>query len=234
MHELGNIQNTGHGAYVNRTTPKRAVCNKAARDQRFANDAGALAGSFLTSEELARLASRTEHDANWNLEGDERKSFFQKSSFDLFREIIAAFLSDKQTADFSNIRSAADFTKVERRFSEVDFTKIDMSFGVEELSYKNMWKVLKIVAKERGDIKEANFARLLLGVNERLSKFSTQMEFGSIMDYLNNVFDMNQEITPEQIAGTAIDQIAVDPVMSLIAQANIAPNVALYLLTNTG
>ncbi len=107
---------------------------------------------------------------------------------------------------------------------------IDLSFGVEELSYKNMWKVLKTVVKEIGDIKEANAGRFALGVTQRLDNAKTLMEFGSLSDYLHNKTDhINQDTWKE--SGTSLaHEIAGDPVAAEQAQGNISAHRAMAFL----
>ena len=107
---------------------------------------------------------------------------------------------------------------------------IDLSFGVEKLSYKNMWKVLKTVVKEIGDIKEANMGRFALGVTQRLDEATTLMEFGSLADYLHNKTDNINEDTWKESGTSLAHEIAGDPAAAEQAQGNISPHRAMAFL----
>jgi len=133
--------------------------------------------------------------------------------------------------------AAAEITEnlAERVISTVDerdkfIHAIDLSFGVEKPSYKNMWKVLKTVVKEIGVIKEANVGRFALGVTQRLDGARTLMEFGSLADYLRKkTGNINEETWKE--SGTALaHEIAGDPVTAEQAQGNISPHRAMTFL----
>jgi len=107
---------------------------------------------------------------------------------------------------------------------------IDLSFGVEKLSYKNMWKVLKTVVKEIGVIKEANTGRFALGVSQRLDNAKTLMEFGSLKDFLHEKTDHMNEDTWKESGTSLAHGIASDPDAAERAQANISPHRAMAFL----
>jgi hypothetical protein len=146
----------------------------------------------------------------------------RKSFPEWIREILAAMAEGKQ----ETVLSENDTRK--------SSTKVDRNFGVEPLSYKNMWKVLKTVVREIGVIKEAHHGKFFLGVNERIDKAATLMEFDSLANYLQENSDAQLK---NELSGTSkvtADPFASDPVTLLQAQANIVPEVALQLLARAG
>lgn len=208
MQELGSIENVnvGRGAYVNNATPRKAVREKGGGGRQPGQNAPAVIGES---------AQKTAAGAAAN----EPKSTLRKGSVESISEAGSAVEHrGRETAISSDSQSAATLGK------------IDLSFGVEEMTYKNMWKVLKTVVKEIGDIKKATSGRFFLGVNKRLEKFTTLMEFGSLISFLAE----QAKTSAEGVPSGAAEQIAVDPEASLQAQANVVPDTALHLLAATG
>lgn len=131
-----------------------------------------------------------------------------------------------------------DENLAERVISEMDEREkylhtIDLSFGVEKLSYKNMWRTLKTVVKEIGDIKEANENRFALGVEQRLDEAPTLMEFTSFEDYLSReIKDFNEDSWKANGAALA-HEIAENAISSKETIGNISPHRVVFLLTET-
>ncbi len=148
-------------------------------------------------------------------------------------EAILALVAESAEKTAGGIIANEQTTTSSARKTDTIFGRIDRNFGVEPLSYKNMWKVLKTVVKEIGEIKEASSGRFFLGVSERLDKATTLMQFGSIVDYLEEGNVFSQGKVPPEAAGGAAGQIAANPTMSLQVQANIVPDMALRLLGGT-
>lgn len=108
---------------------------------------------------------------------------------------------------------------------------MDMSFGVEKLTYKKMWKTLKTVTKEIGEIKEANTDRFALGVTERLEKVPSLMEFTSFSDYLSSEMkNINEDAW--KTAGTALaHDVVKEAVAARKAYGDISPHRVAFLLS---
>jgi len=107
---------------------------------------------------------------------------------------------------------------------------MDLSFGVEKPSYKKMWKVLKTVVKEIGDIKEANTGRFALGVARRLDEAPTLMEFGSLTDYLHDKTTNINEDTWKEYGSSLAHQITDNAAAAEQAQGNISAHRATAFL----
>ncbi len=204
MQELGSTQNVGRGVYVNNATPRKAVRDKGGGGRQGGQNAAVVIGE----------------SARKTIFG-EPKSGLLKSLIESVSEAGSAVNRGRETTTSSSSHSAADSRK------------IDHTFGVEQMTYKKMWKVLKTAVREIGDIKEAASGQFFLGVSERLEKATTLMEFDLIID---NTEEENQEnrfrvemVPPEATDGEA-EYIVADPEASLLAQANVVPERALRLL----
>ncbi|MFH1718019.1 MAG: hypothetical protein ABIF19_11745 [Planctomycetota bacterium] len=110
---------------------------------------------------------------------------------------------------------------------------MDLSFGAERLSHKNMWKKLKTAVKETGDIKDANTDRLGLEVTERPDETITLMEFRSFKDYLSSEMKNINEDAWEKSGTSLAHEIADDPAAAEQVQGNISPHRAVSLLSET-
>ena len=206
MQELGSIQDVGRDAYTNNATSRKAARDKGGEGRQFGQNAAAVTGIFARKTVAETIA-------------DEWQNTLQKSLADVLNGTAREVNRSPKNATFSSNHSAADYWKMDR------------NFGVEELSYKNMWKVLKTVVREIGDIKEANSGRFFLGVDERLEKFTTLMQFGSIGDYLDKGDILGQKPTTlEKPKDGKTGWIMADPKASIKAQANVTPGAALNLL----
>ncbi len=205
MQELGSTQNVGRGAYVKNATPRKAVRDKGGGGRQFGQNAAAVTGISARKSVAETVA-------------DEWQNTPQKSRADATNETASEVNRSPKTAMSSSNHSAADYWKMDR------------SFGVEKLTYKNMWTVLKTVVKEIGDIKEASSGQFFLGVSERLDKASTLMQFSSIVDYLNEGNPFGQKTVLPKAAGGEAGRLVADPNTFLRAQANVVPDTALHLL----
>jgi len=107
---------------------------------------------------------------------------------------------------------------------------IDLSFGVEKPSYKKMWRALKTVVREIGDIKKANAGRFALGVAQRLDEAPTLMEFQSLPDYLRVKTANINEDTWKEYGSSLAHEIARDPAAAEQAQGNISAHRATAFL----
>ena len=212
MQGIGSIQNVGGGFYTNKATPRKEVRDKGGGDGRQ--------GGQNTAAVTGKSARNTIADSI----AVEPKNPLRKSTID------DKIIESGRKVD----RGRKPATSSNSSHSAADYWKMDRSFGVEKLSYKKMWKVLKTVVREIGDIKEASSGQFFLGVSERLEKATTLMQFGSIVDYLGKESSFTQKAVsrtghPKATYGEA-GRIAADPNASLRAQANVAPEVALNLL----
>jgi hypothetical protein len=208
MQELGRTQNVGRGAYTNNATPRKAVRDKGGGGRQFGQNDAAVTGIF-TRKTVAETAA------------DEWQNAPRKNLIDEIIEGGSEIKRSPKTAMSSGSHSAADYWKMDR------------SFGVEELSYKKMWKVLKTVVKEIGDIKEAASGQFFLGVSERLEKATTLMEFDLIIDNTEEEDQENRfrvEMVPPEATDGEAERVVADPEASLQAQANVVPERALRLL----
>jgi len=228
MQELGSIQNVSQGAYVNNATPRKAVQGKGCGDRQPRENVAATIARAAASEEatpsvgaiLAPTAEAAENASSGPV-ADEAKSTLREQFREWIDEVGSAVERRRKTATSSNGGSTETLVNTDR------------NFGVEQLSYKNMWKVLKTVVKEIDDIKKANSGRFFLGVNERLEKATTLMEFGSIADYLEERSTFRQKTVPPEATDGEAGRIVADPAASVQAQANVVPEVALHLLAGT-
>jgi len=154
----------------------------------------------------------------------------------------SAIPTPEETKSSANGKSAApaEITEnlAERVISVLDERErlihtMDMSFGVEKLTYKKMWKTLKTVVKEIGNIKEANEDRFALGVTKRLDNVPTLMEFRSFDDYLSS--EMKNFNEDSWVAhGTALaHDIAEDAVLLKNTLGDISPHRVVFLLSET-
>ncbi len=213
MRELGSIQNVGRGAYVNNATPRKAARDKGGGGGQPGQNAAAVIGESVRKTAAGTLA-------------DEPKSTLRKSFVESFSEADSVAERGRETAMFSDSQSASTFGKIDR------------SFGVEEMTYANMWKVLKTAVREIGEIKEAISGQFFLGVTERLEKANTLMEFDLIADYTEEKENQGNRFSLEMVPPEATDgeagRIVADPEASLQAQANVVPDMALHLLGGAG
>lgn len=204
MQELGSTQNVGRGVYVNNATPKKAIRDKGGGGRQGEQNAAAVVG-----ESARKTAADT-------IVGEPKSGLLENLS-----EAGSAVNRGRETTTSSINHSAADYWK------------IDHTFGVEQMTYKRMWKVLKTVVREIGDIKEATSGQFSLGVSERLEKANTLMEFGLIIDSTEEENQENRfglEMVPLEATDGEAGQIVADPEASLFAQANVVPERALRLL----
>ena len=216
MQRLGRTENVNPVAYANKAAPGKSVRGKEA--------AGRRAGPKKTKSVRERQPAENITGDVWV---DALPGTWGMSFREYIRELLTQLENAKRTVASSD-RHSADI------HSAATNTRIDLNFGVEQLSYKNMWKVLKTVVKEIGDIKEASFGRFFLGVSQRLDKASTFMEFSSMAGYFEEKATMSLEAILSDLTKGTRDQIVSGFSTSLYAQANILPETALHLLTVTG
>ncbi len=211
MQGLGRTESVNPVAYANKATSGRSV--------RGREGAGRRAGPKKAKTGQRQQSAENTNDNVWI---DRLPSTSARS----FQEYVHELLTRLDSA-----RGPAAF--VDKHVIGV-IAKIDLNFGVEQLSYKNMWKVLKTVVKEIGDIKEASSGRFFLGVSERMDKAATLMEFGSLGDYLTNGTGVPPEDVLSDAAENVAGKIVSDPAASLEIQAGIVPEMALHLLGPAG
>lgn len=221
MQRLGRTEYLVPNAYVNKAAPGKAVVNRQGRRGPAAKEKAA-AGDFAAS---VKATSGNQSQSAENADG-VLASIRPRTSPRTFREWIQQILDSLEKGP----RGAAS-----SKFDEAAaYAKIDLSFGVEELTYKNMWKVLKTVVKEIGVIKEASSGKFFLGVSQRLDKATTLMEFGSLAGFLKKKAAMSLEAILSDLTKGTTGQIVSDPASSLDGQGNIVPEAALRLLTQVG
>lgn len=204
MQELGSTQNVGRGVYVNNATPRKAVRDKGGGGRQDGQNAAVVIGESA------------------------RKTIFGEPKSDLLESLIES-VSESGSA----VNRGRKTTTSSISHSAADYWKIDHTFGVEQMTYKRMWKVLKTVVREIGDIKEATSGQFFLGVSERLEKANTLMEFDLIIDSTESENQENRfrlEMVPPEATDGEAGQIVADPEASLFAQANVVPERALRLL----
>jgi len=221
MQGLGKMQSTSQVLNVNKVTLKRTAPGKRG-GIRGIRPRNAPAAVDISASLKQRLDRELKSSDNPSETVNTRSNQLRKSFPEWIREILAELANGKREV----VQSESDTRK-----SNI---KVDRNFGVEPLSYKNMWNVLKTVVKEIGVIKEAHHGKFFLGVSERIDKATTLMEFGSLADYLEENSDAPLK---NKLSGTpkvTDGPFAFDPVTLLQAQANIVPKVALQLLTWAG
>jgi hypothetical protein len=149
-------------------------------------------------------------------------STFRKTFPELIREILATIEEGGKEKAISNSDSQKE-NKVKTN-----------NFGFEPLSYKQMWKVLKTVVKEIGNIREAQDKRFSLDAKERLDTPSTHMEFSSLVDYLKKHSNASLKNLLSGPLKQMAEQIASDSDTSLHTQLSIKPQDAVELLSIAG
>jgi len=226
MHGLGKIQSSNQVFGVNKLTLKTTVADKRGGIRGIQpKNAPATSMSTEAVDISAPLKERLDRELKSpeNPAGalNTRLDALRKSLPEWVREILAAIAEAEQEAVLS------------KRDTQLANSRIDLTFGVEPLSYKNMWKVLKTVVREIGDIKDAHHGRFFLGVNKRLDEPTMLMEFDSLADYLEESPDTPLKNTLSGASKRTAELMASDPVTIALlqAQANIMPEVALQLLT---
>ena len=211
MQALGRADGVDPVAYANKATPGKSVGSK--------RDGGRRVRPNKAKSDRQRWPVRDKTDDVWT---DALPKTLARS----FREYIHELLADLDNPRGSVLASDRHAARTKAR--------IDLSFGVEPLSYKNMWNVLKTVVREIGDIKEASYGRFFLGVSQRVDKATTLMEFNSIAGYLEKKAARSLEAALSHAAKEPMGQITSDPAASLAAQASIAPETVLHLLGMVG
>lgn len=230
MNVLGSIQNVGQDAYVNKTTPGKAAQNKEGGGRQVEEQNAAVAITLAPASEeavssfkarLARMTEAVEKAASGTVAG-EPKDGLLRNLIESISEAGSAVSHGRETASSSDSESASMFGEMDR------------TFGVEQMTYSNMWKVLKTVFREIGEIKDAISGQFFLGVSERVERADTDMEFDSIADYIERGDTLSGKTVPTEAADGEAGQIVADPEASLQAQANVVPDTALHLLGGTG
>lgn len=215
MQGLGRTENVDPVAYANKAAPRKSVRSK--------EGAGKRAGPKKAKSARERQPAENITGDAWV---DALPRTWAKSFAECIRELLAQLESAERTAGISDKHPTAT-----DGHSAATNARIDLNFGVEQLSYKNMWKVLKTVVREIGDIKEASTGRFFLGVSERVDKATTLMEFSSMAGYMEKKAAKVLDDTLSNLADGSAERIMSDPATSLDAQANTAPETVLHLLT---
>ena len=227
MKGLGKIQSSSQVFSVNKLALKKTVADKrgGVRGIQLKN-----APATSMSTEAVNISASLKKRLDQELKSAENPVGTFNTPLDALRESFPEWIREILAAIAESEQEAA----LSKSDTQLANSRIDRTFGVEPLSYKNMWKVLKTVVREIGVIKEAHHGKFFLGVSERIDKATTLMEFGSLADYLEENSDAPLK---NKLSGTpkvTADPFASDPVTLLQAQANIVPEVALQLLTWAG
>ena len=227
MHGLGKIQSSIQVFSVNKLALKKTVADKRGGIRKIQLK-NAPATSMPT--EAVDISASLKERFDQELKSAENPAGAVNTRLDVLKKSFTEWICEVLAAIAGGEQEAAPF----KRDTQLANSRIDRTFGVEPISYKNMWKVLKTVVREIGDIKEAHHGRFFLGVNERLNTLTTLMEFDSIADYLEENSDAPLKNKLSGTSKVTADLVASDSVTLLQAQANIVAEVALHLLTWAG
>lgn len=207
MRGLERTEDANSAVYLHKTTPRESVRDKEHAGRRSGPEKG-------KSGREPRHVEKMIHEV-W-------ADLLPRRSAKSFPEYVRELLS--------YLDGARGEAVAHEKADDVAEANIDLSFGVEQLNYKNMWKVLQTAVREIGEIKKAGTGRFFLGVVEPPDKVATLMEFNSIDGYLEKEAAMALEAILWGTADGPTGRIVANPAVSLDAQANIVPEVVLHLL----